>query len=166
MANNLVVLFKHNLWANLQILDTCEKLTDEQLDATFPGTYGSIRDTLVHITGAEERYVDRLTGRPRSPSREREGFKSFDLLRSIATDNGETLIKLIEQDDLPDVLRGTNPTGQTSEVDTGILVLQVINHGTEHRSHINTLLTQLGINPLDIDAWAYGEEHNMIRIIS
>ena len=164
MANHLVALYKHNLWANLQMLDTCEKLSDEQLDATFPGTYGCIRDTLLHLFGAEERYVDRLTGRPRGPHREREGFKSFDELRARGTDSGETLISLVKQNELPEVLSGTAPDGRASEVDADVLVLQVINHATEHRAHINTLLTQFGVEPLELDGWAYGEAHGMIRL--
>ena len=29
----LTTLFAHNVWANLKLIDFCEKLTDEQLDA-------------------------------------------------------------------------------------------------------------------------------------
>ena len=34
---------------------------------------------------------------------------------------------------------------------------QVIDHAREHRSHVATILTQLGIEPPDMDLWAYGE---------
>ena len=40
----LKVLFAHNTWANLKLLDFCETLSEEQLDATVPGTYGAIAD--------------------------------------------------------------------------------------------------------------------------
>lgn len=166
MPNGLVELFKHNTWANLKILEACEKFADEQLDAGFPGNYGTIRDTLVHIFGAEERYVDRLTGRPKSPSREREGFKSFDLLREICTSNGEILVGLMARNDLPDVVAGKTPAGEPSELDTTVLIVQAINHGTEHRAHINSILTQLGVEPIEIDAWAYAGAHNMIRVVN
>ena len=62
MATGLAGFFKYNLWANLRLLDTCEQLTDAQLDAVFPGTYGSIRVTLKHLLGAEERYAARSAG--------------------------------------------------------------------------------------------------------
>jgi len=32
----------------------------------------------------------------------------------------------------------------------------VIHHGTDHRSQICTALTQLGVEPPEIDVWAYG----------
>jgi hypothetical protein len=41
----LVDLFRHHLWANLRLLDSCEGLSDAQLDATVHGTFGSIRAT-------------------------------------------------------------------------------------------------------------------------
>jgi len=48
--------FKHNLWANLRLLECCAEVLDEQLDATILGTFGSIRDTLAHIVQAEQSY--------------------------------------------------------------------------------------------------------------
>ena len=34
---------------------------------------------------------------------------------------------------------------------------QVIHHGTDHRSQVCTILSTLGIEPPEIDVWAYGE---------
>ena len=57
----LTTIFSHNLWANQRMLEECAKLSDEQLDATLSGTYGTIRDTLVHITTAEQGYFSRVS---------------------------------------------------------------------------------------------------------
>ena len=59
----LTTLFHHNTWANLKLLDFCEALGDEQLDTSATGTYGSVRDTLHHIVGAEVGYVRRVNGK-------------------------------------------------------------------------------------------------------
>jgi hypothetical protein len=53
-ANTLATLFRHNLWANLRLLERCSELTGEQLDATIVGGFGSIQDTLEHIVRAEQ----------------------------------------------------------------------------------------------------------------
>ncbi len=96
-STTLAALFEHNLWANRIILEECAKLSDEQLDATMPGIYGSIRDTLKHIFGAEERYVTRLRNLPRAAlSREREPFTGFDDLRSAGESSGQALIEIAE----------------------------------------------------------------------
>jgi len=36
-----------------------------------------------------------------------------------------------------------------------LFLVQAINHGTEHRSQVATILTQLGIEPPDMAGWAY-----------
>src|SRR5512139_445311 len=68
-TDSLTTLFSHNLWANLRLLERCAALSSEQLDATIPGTYGSIRDTLQHIARAEQLYFSLITTgqRPKRP---------------------------------------------------------------------------------------------------
>src|SRR5256885_13996090 len=53
---------RHGIWANERLLERCRALTDEQLDLTVPGTYGTIRKTLAHIVSAEEGDLVRLLG--------------------------------------------------------------------------------------------------------
>jgi uncharacterized damage-inducible protein DinB len=50
MTDPLSEIFKHSLWANMRLLDVCEQLDDAQLERTVVGTYGSIRDTWVHLS--------------------------------------------------------------------------------------------------------------------
>ena len=52
--------YRQNEWANLETLRIGRGLSDEQLDSTAVGTYGSIRATLQHIVGAETGYAFRL----------------------------------------------------------------------------------------------------------
>jgi uncharacterized damage-inducible protein DinB len=35
------------------------------------------------------------------------------------------------------------------------LLIQVVNHGVEHRTNITTILSQQGIQPPDLDGWEY-----------
>lgn len=37
------------------------------------------------------------------------------------------------------------------------------NGGADHRSHLATILTTLGVEPPDVDAWAYGESQGRVR---
>jgi uncharacterized damage-inducible protein DinB len=95
MSENLVEMFRHNSWANQRLFDVCIGLSDAQLDATAVGTFGSIRDTLVHIVGAQERLVAALaeTG-PVSVIRERDSFHSLAELRDDAHTSSEALVEL------------------------------------------------------------------------
>ena len=47
----------YNKWANLQLLDSCARLSEQQLQLASPGTYGSIADTWLHLLAAEQRYI-------------------------------------------------------------------------------------------------------------
>jgi uncharacterized damage-inducible protein DinB len=50
VENPLARLFEHNNWANLQIIQACLALEDEQLDAEpHSVTKGTIRRTLLHL---------------------------------------------------------------------------------------------------------------------
>src|SRR5262245_20547636 len=67
MKNRLSDLFRYNRWANLRLLDTCADLSNEQLDATLSGTFGSVRETLMHLLSSEEGYARTLTGMAPTP---------------------------------------------------------------------------------------------------
>jgi uncharacterized damage-inducible protein DinB len=42
-------------------------------------------------------------------------------------------------------------------VEPWVILVQVINHATEHREQIKSMLTALGITPPDIDGWDFGD---------
>ena len=171
METALVEIFKHNLWANLRLLDACDGLDDEQLDARAPGTYGRLRDTLLHILACEEIYVNLLKGQePVHTLSEGNGFPSFAELRQRARRSGEELIRLAEQTEPARVLRGTWRTrprawqGKPFTIQSTIPLVQAINHGNEHRAHAATVLSQLGIRPPALDAWGYGLDLGVVEV--
>ena len=93
LASLLVELFAHHHWANLQTAAACANLTDAQLDSTVPGTAGTIRDTLMHIAGAEQRYLLRLARRQPAYG-ERDGWPGAAHLQQTLDESGRLLIDL------------------------------------------------------------------------
>jgi uncharacterized damage-inducible protein DinB len=154
MSTILSELFRHNLWANLTLLDACAPLTDAQLDATVPGTYSTIRDTLKHLAGAEHRYVALLTDSKPTRSIEREEWPGIDGLREALTQTGQALTEIAEREQPGRILRGMRGD-EPYEMPAWLPLTQAINHATDHRSHVCTILTQQGIEPPGIDAWHY-----------
>jgi uncharacterized damage-inducible protein DinB len=156
----LNVLFDHNTWANLKLLDFCEGLSDEQLDTSAIGTYGSIRDTLWHLVGAELSYVYRVNGKlPADPPTRRGGFPGFAALNRVARWAGEELPQLAQS------ARADTLVEERSEDEKVVvryplasLMLQALNHSTEHRAQVSTIITQLGLVPPEMDGWKYMEE--------
>lgn len=155
MNAGLTDFFKQNLWANLRLLDECASLTDAQLDATLAGTYGSVRITLMHIFSGEESYVQHFTGRRPEPAlRTRNPFVGFDELRKRARLNGESLIALAGQWKEGDMLHIPDE-GQIYDLPAIIVLIQAINHATDHRSQIATILSQQGIEFPELSGWMY-----------
>jgi uncharacterized damage-inducible protein DinB len=161
-TNYLEKLFEHNNWANLQIIQACSVLTDEQLDAEpQSATKGSIRSTLVHLVASQRGYLALLTlpveGRPKTPL-------AFEELQESVSRSGEGLVILVREklDTLPDQLQTTDGY----YVAPWVVLLQVINHATEHREQIKSMLSFLGMTPPDIDGWDYGFATNTLVPIS
>jgi len=155
MITGLADFFKFNLWANLRVLDACASLDDAQLDATMRGTFGSVRQTLMHIFAGEEGYVQRFTGqRPEPALHTRDPFPGFDELRRRARQSGEGLIAIAEQFDPGQVLQ-LSYDGQLYAVPAILVLIQAINHATDHRSQIATLLSQQDVTLPELDGWAY-----------
>jgi uncharacterized damage-inducible protein DinB len=154
-SSGLPAFFRFNLWANMRTLDACAQLSDEQLDMSIAGTYGSIRDTLMHLFAAEEGYAVHFTGTPPDPRlRDLTTFAGFDELRRRAHMSGNELIAIAEHGDINQIFHLDD---ETYAVPAIIVLIQAINHGDDHRSQIATLLSQQGIEPPDIDAWSYND---------
>ena len=155
MTTGLADFFKHNLWANLRLLDVCANLSDAQLDATTRGTFGSVRATLMHIVAGEEGYVQRFTGqRPEPALREHDPFPGFDELRRRARQSGEEMIAIAEQWEQGEVLY-LSYQGRFFAVPAIFVLIQAINHTTDHRSQIATVLSQQDVTLPELDGWAY-----------
>jgi len=157
MDNGLLDPLRHNTWATTQLLAFCGRLTSEQLNATSQGTYGTILSTLQHIVGAESRYRFRLSGlEARWP--EPEGSTDLAELSAMVHELGSLWEDLASKPFDPDrTIPGKDREGRTFEVKAGLLVAQTLNHGNEHRAQVFTILTTIGVQPPDLDAWSYGE---------
>jgi uncharacterized damage-inducible protein DinB len=146
--------FRYNRWANLHLLDVCAKLSDDQLQLTAPGTYGTIAATFLHLLAAEQRYLRRLAGTKPEVS-ERDPAPTMAMLRGHAARSGDQLIaaaKRITPEDTIDEERD----GRLMKLHLGVVIIQALHHGNDHRTHICTILGHHQIPYGDMDVWAYG----------
>jgi uncharacterized damage-inducible protein DinB len=161
--NFLVKLFEHNNWANLQIIQACSALSEEQLDAEPQSvTKGTIRRTLVHLVSSQQSYLKTLT----LPLEERLQSITVEYaeLQESARISGEGLLTLSRGEKKP--LSSRLQTRDGFYTEPWVVMLQVINHASEHREQICSMLSALGITPPDLDGWAYGEATNALIPIS
>jgi uncharacterized damage-inducible protein DinB len=151
-------LFRHNLWANLTLIDLCLTLPEAILETNVPGTFGGICETLTRVVGAEERYLLALAGgsKRRDPTLE-EIAPELATVREHARQSGERFVAYAE------TVEG-NPTldvtwhGQSYKMPAAFYLVQAINHSTEHRSQVKIALTQAGITPPELDGWTWDAE--------
>jgi len=152
----LETLFRHNAWANALLFERCAALTDAQLDASIIGAYGSIRDTLIHIANSERSYLHRITtGQPYLRPEGAPAPTIVALQESIHA-SGNALVVAAPKVQPSDAVQ-VDWEGTPRSVPSAILLTQAINHATEHRAQIMATLTQLGIQPPDLDGWTYFE---------
>jgi uncharacterized damage-inducible protein DinB len=154
--NILVKLFEHNHWANLQIIQACSDLSEEQLDeAPKSATMGSLRQTLLHLVSAQQGYL-RLLTLPVEERRLHPVNVEFKGLDKSARLSGEALIAMV-RDWSSTSVKAQLETTDGFYVDAWAIMVQIINHATEHREQIKSMLSALEITPPEIDGWIFAE---------
>lgn len=151
---------RHEIWADLELLAFCGRLSAEQLAWTVPGTYGAIHDTLQHIVRAQRGYLWRLTGDKGTDDVPLDSDRLLGIEELIEKERvvGERIERLLAQDFDPTrviaLYRG--PARQPGTATAGVLLAQFVHHGSDHRAHVGTILGAHGVEPPDLDVWAYG----------
>ncbi len=157
--NFLAKIFEHNNWANQKIIQVCLALSDEQLDAEPQSvTKGTIRGTVVHLVSSQESYLRTLT----LPLEERLHPRTvpFAELEESARTSGKGLLALASGEQKP--FEARIKTRHEHYTEPWVVMLQVINHATEHREQIKSMLSALGVTPPDIDGWDYAIATNTL----
>lgn len=153
-TEHLVRLFRHNLWANRLLLAACRDLTPEQLATRVEGTYGSLGATLAHLVSAEAGYVWRFDQNPdRFSWDDEDPVPPVSDLAAVIEHTGSRFVELSAT--TPDDRELVYTTDVEHRWPAWVVLGQVIDHGREHRSHAATILTQIGIQPPDMDMWEY-----------
>jgi uncharacterized damage-inducible protein DinB len=153
----LTELFRHNAMMNRRLVQACRQLPPEQLGATATGTYGTIGATLVHIANAQVGYAARLMDTERPERLPEDPFPGFEAMAERFAQGDAQLEEAASArtgQDRQVQVTGDDPPGVWT-MPVPLFLLQAINHGTEHRSQVATILTQLGVVPPEMDGWAY-----------
>ncbi|MDR3722690.1 MAG: DinB family protein [Candidatus Acidoferrales bacterium] len=157
-VEDILTLYEYNSWANHRVLDACAALTNEQFTRALGSSFGSVRDTLMHLCAAEARWLDRWHNRPLGAFPPPADYADLAAVRRRWSDVERNLLDYVAsltQDDLQRPLQlkiadrsGTMPLYQSLQ--------HLANHGTYHRGQVTTLLRQLGAKPVDTDLiWFY-----------
>jgi uncharacterized damage-inducible protein DinB len=171
--NALLLLFRHKTWATLRLIEYCQGLDAEHLDATIPGTFGTIRETLRHLVDGEVGYISILT-RERFLTKEAaaayvfpdplpDGPLSLEVLAERIQRMGPSWEALAQDDDL----QGREVTTTDGfRLPGAVLLAQAIHHAGDHRTHVMSILGARGLatpEPNDLDLWGYAWETGLMQ---
>jgi len=152
----LRLMFDHHIWATLALIDALEDLPTERLDAEIPGTYGSMVATLTHLVEADSRYLTRLyTTSPPHPE-DRPPRPPADV-RTEIQGNAARWTQALDQLDagtLDATIEARDDYPRTTQAE-GLLMLQTIHHGNDHRTQICSTLGALGLEVPELDGWEF-----------
>jgi len=154
-ANTLVLeALRHNTWATKRLLEFCRSLRGDQLASAGVGTYGGILATFHHIIRADAGYVSRIIGVPRSALASSESA-DFDVLDKAVDETArlweQYLAQPVDADQLLILDEGAY------QAPASVLVAQALHHGNAHREQVCSILTGLGFEPPDVQAWAWAD---------
>jgi uncharacterized damage-inducible protein DinB len=137
-----------------------EGLPAERLDASVPGTYGSMIATLTHLVDADTRYLRRLADPSPAPYEDRGGVPLADLRAEMADHRRrwDEALGELEAGTLHAEIRNHHD-GYPDTLDAeGLLLLQAIHHGNDHRTQICSTLGAIGEEVPELDGWTYWAE--------
>ena len=153
--------FRHNAWANKRLIAFCRDLAPEQLAATATGTYGSILEILNHVIAADAGYLPRLkVKRPDWAGNDQDikGLDELDARVDETTPLWETyLADPLGAEQLLSLDEGAY------EARASVPIVQALHHANSHREQVCSILTGLGIQPPDLQAWAWAEATGRAR---
>jgi len=158
-VNDFRLLYDYNSWANHRTLDACGALTSEQFTSPIISSFSSVRDTLVHIRGAEWVWLERWHGRsPSSMGAVAADFPDLEAVRRAWDEVDRNLIDFVASltpEDLQRTLSYKTMSGESHAQPHWQMLQHVANHSTYHRGQITTMLRQLGAKPVGTDLIAF-----------
>ncbi len=151
-------LYEYNAWANRCVLEACGALSDEQFTRDLGSSFRSVRDTVVHIFGAEWIWLERWHGRSPTALPAAAELSTLGSVRARWAEVERDLMDFVaglSVADLDRVIEYRNTRGNRFGYPLRSMLQHLVNHGTYHRGQVATLLRQLGAQPRPTDLLRY-----------
>jgi|HigsolmetaAR202D_1030399.scaffolds.fasta_scaffold48818_1 uncharacterized damage-inducible protein DinB len=147
------MLYEYQEWATNRILDQVALVSQEQFTNAKLG-YANLHITLTHLLGSEMVWLLRWQGQSPRTKASPADFATFDMVRSFWEKSSKQMrdfVATLDDAALQRTISYTTMAGEAYAQPLWQLMLHLVNHGTQHRSELAMLLTELGHSPGDID---------------
>jgi len=159
--SDLEALYDYGYWANHRLFSVIRQLTTDQFVQPVAGSYGSVRNTLVHIMSAEWGWLDRCGGQRRGAKLNPDDYPTSQSLvdgwSKVERYVREFLSTLTDQD-LSRTVEYSMPGSQPRSMALGSLMQHSALHAIHHRGQVALLLRELGVAPGNFDLLLYDIE--------
>ena len=154
MIEEVRELYAYNRWANDRILEAVAMLDAEAFGRDLGSSFPSVRDTLVHVLGAEWVWLSRWQGT--SPTGLPGGWKLTTLAEvrsrwAEVTRDQLAFVAGLKEADLTVAVSYRNTRGESFTNTMGQMLRHVVNHSSYHRGQVVTMLRQLGAEAVSTD---------------
>lgn len=156
--NQIIDLYSYDDWANQKLLNAVNNLENEEFIRYLSSSFKSIRDTMVHILGAEELWLSRWM---REQGRTLLNSDDFPTCSSLADrwddyrDEINSFILSLTEENLSHEISYKNLKEIPYSLELWKQMLHVTNHSSFHRGQVVTMLRQLKKQPPSLDLISY-----------
>jgi uncharacterized damage-inducible protein DinB len=157
------MIYDYNHWANARILESAARVPPEHWTSAALG-YCQLRDTLVHALSAEWNWRSRWQGVSPKAMLDPADFPTLEHVRLRWRAEAGSLADFLaglSDADLQARFAYTTTSGKPMSNMLWHTMVHLVNHGTQHRSELALLLTELGHSPGDIDIIAFLREKGL-----
>ena len=157
-VKDLEATFDYGYWAKRKLFEVLDQLTPEEFTRQVAGSYGSIRNTMVHVLSAEWGWLDRCGGAARGASLTPSDYPTVrslvDRWRKVEAQVRD-FFSTLRDEDLHRVVEFAFGEGPRHSRPLGMLLRHAANHGVHHRGQVALLLRLLGHVPVNFDLLFY-----------
>jgi uncharacterized damage-inducible protein DinB len=147
---DLMQLLDYHYWARDRVLAAADNLTREQFTRDLGASFASVRDTLVHVYGAEHIWQQRWVGISLTGGVDPAGFVDVAQVRDAWTRLESAVRDVLTRlgpGGIEQVCEYRSLSGIPSHSTFTQMVQHVVNHGSYHRGQVAAMLRQLGAPP-------------------
>lgn len=147
-------LFAYHAWARERLLESLGSLSSEQLTKDLTSSFPGIQATVVHMVGAEDIWLRRLTKQKADHFLTPADLPSFADIKARWTKIGSDfagLLATLNDKKLDETISFKNSKGADVSQKVWQALQHIVNHASYHRGQIVTMMRQLGATPPNTD---------------
>lgn len=167
LTESLRTMYGYNRWAMERVLEASARVTPEQFLTPGGAGQGSVRDTLVHVLASQQGWLTWWEGslsveeifRHRLLPADFPDVAAVRAAWAASEQRTQAFVGGLSDANAGRVYAHTLPDGTEWRLPLWLMLLHVVNHGTQHRSEAASMLTGFEQSPGDLDLpyfWQHG----------